>query len=173
MRVAGFDYMDIADTDGIALAVFFSGCCHHCKGCHNPQLQDFSYGEDYDVMDLLDKLITDYNKGDYDYIVFSGGDPLCQDHDYIRYLLMKLTEQGIKVWIYTGYDYDAEGTELGRQVKPPLSDDARGRYRRPSSTRQNRSGYEGDRKAPLRSHHSDYRSSRQYRFRDGEADCHL
>ena len=107
MRVAGFDYMDIADTDGLALAVFFSGCCHHCKGCHNPQLQDFSYGEDYDVMDLLDKLITDYNKGDYDYIVFSGGDPLCQDHDYIRYLLRRLTEQGIKVWIYTGYDYDA------------------------------------------------------------------
>ena len=107
MRVAGFDYMDIADTDGLALAVFFSGCCHHCKGCHNPQLQDFSYGEDYDVMDLLDKLITDYNKGDYDYIVFSGGDPLCQDHDYIRYLLRRLAEQGIKVWIYTGYDYHA------------------------------------------------------------------
>ena len=105
MKVAGFDYMDIADTDGLALAVFFSGCCHHCKGCHNPQLQDFSYGEDYDVVDLLDKLITDYNKGDYDYIVFSGGDPLCQDHDYIRYLLGRLTEQGIKVWIYTGYDY--------------------------------------------------------------------
>ena len=106
IRIAGFDYLDMNSTDGVALAIYAQGCSHHCKGCHNPELWDFYGGEEYDVMDLVDKIITEYNKGEYDYVVLLGGDILCQDHDYIRYLLRKLTEQGIKVWIYTGYDYD-------------------------------------------------------------------
>lgn len=107
IRIAGFDYLDMNSTDGVALAIYAQGCSHHCKGCHNPELWDFYGGEEYDVMDLVDKIITEYNKGEYDYVVLLGGDILCQDHDYIRYLLRRLTEQGIKVWIYTGYDYDA------------------------------------------------------------------
>lgn len=107
IRIAGFDYLDMNSTDGVALAIYAQGCSHHCKGCHNPELWDFYGGEEYDVMDLVDKIITEYNKGEYDYVVLLGGDILCQDHDYIRYLLRRLTEQGINVWIYTGYDYDA------------------------------------------------------------------
>ena len=105
LKVAGFDYLDIADTDGIALAVYFQGCHFHCKGCHNPELQPFQGGTEYDVLDLVDKVISDYEGGNYDYIVLLGGEPLDQDRDFLRLFVRKLTEAGIKVWMYTGYDY--------------------------------------------------------------------
>lgn len=28
---------DITDGEGIRVALFVSGCSHHCKGCHNPE----------------------------------------------------------------------------------------------------------------------------------------
>ena len=107
IRIAGFDYLDMNSTDGIALTLYAQGCRHHCKGCHNKELWDFFGGTEYDDLDLVDKVIQEFDKGDYDYVVLLGGDILCQDADDVRFFMRKLYEQGIKVWIYTGYDYDA------------------------------------------------------------------
>lgn len=106
MRVAGFDYMDIADTDGLALCVYFQGCRHNCKGCHNKELQSFCGGEDYNIIELSDKVLHAMAQGDYDYVVLSGGDPLCQDLDEIRVFMQLLVRGGVKIWVYTGYDYE-------------------------------------------------------------------
>lgn len=106
IRIAGFDYLDMNSTDGLALAVYAQGCSHHCKGCHNPELWDFYGGTAYDNMDLINKLTTEYNKGEYDYIVLLGGDFLCLPEDDVRFIIQKLVDRGIKIWMYTGYDYD-------------------------------------------------------------------
>lgn len=106
MRVASFDELDMINTDGIALTVYFQGCHFHCKGCHNPELQDFTGGTQYDFLDLEQEILRMYKKGDYDYVCLCGGEPLDQPHDYLRHLMTKLDHWGIKVWMYTGYDYD-------------------------------------------------------------------
>lgn len=28
---------DMLNGDGIRVTLFVSGCCHRCKGCHNPE----------------------------------------------------------------------------------------------------------------------------------------
>lgn len=106
MRVASFDELDMVNTDGVALTVYFCGCKFHCKGCQNPELQDFTGGTVYDFLDLEEEIVSRYNKGEYDYVCFLGGEPLQQEEDYIRVLTEHLVNRGIKIWMYTGYDYD-------------------------------------------------------------------
>lgn len=106
LRVANFDELDMINTDGVALTIYFNGCHFHCKGCHNKELQDFSGGTEYDFNSLLEKTLELYNKGEYDYVCYCGGEPLDQYHDELRVFTEKLTEAGVKVWMYTGYDYD-------------------------------------------------------------------
>ena len=106
LRVAHFDELDMINTDGIALTVYFCGCSFHCKGCQNPELQDFSGGTQYEFKDLEEELVAKYNKGEYDYICYLGGEPLQQEEDYVRVLTEHLVDRGIKIWMYTGYDYE-------------------------------------------------------------------
>ena len=35
---------DIANGEGVRVALFVSGCRHHCKGCFNSMTWDFNYG---------------------------------------------------------------------------------------------------------------------------------
>ena len=42
MRIANIKYNDVVDGDGICLSVWFQGCPHKCKGCHNPETWDFN-----------------------------------------------------------------------------------------------------------------------------------
>ena len=106
LRVAHFDELDMINTDGIALTVYFCGCSFHCKGCQNPELQDFSGGTQYEFKELEEEIVAKYNKGEYDYICYLGGEPLQQEEDYIRVLTEHLVDRGIKIWMYTGYDYE-------------------------------------------------------------------
>lgn len=106
LRVAHIDDLDFVNTDGLALTVYFQGCSLHCKGCQNKELQDFSGGTQYNNLDLLMLTLDKFEKGDYDYICLCGGEPLQQDNYYLKLYITTLTNIGIKVWLYTGYDYD-------------------------------------------------------------------
>ena len=44
LHIAGINYESIADAEGVACTIFFSGCRHHCVGCHSPETWDFNYG---------------------------------------------------------------------------------------------------------------------------------
>lgn len=105
LRVAGFDYLDMADTDGIAMAIFFQGCGHHCKGCHNPELQVLGKGGTLYVEDILVEHVVE-NMDGLDYLVLSGGDPLFQNHRELYTFMLRLKALGIEMWMYTGFDYD-------------------------------------------------------------------
>ena len=37
----------ITEGPGVRVALYTSGCTHHCKGCHNPEGWDFQCGTDY------------------------------------------------------------------------------------------------------------------------------
>lgn len=37
----------ITEGPGVRVALYTSGCTHHCKGCHNPEGWDFQCGTEY------------------------------------------------------------------------------------------------------------------------------
>ena len=104
-KIAGIYWDDTAAAPGISLSVYFSGCHFHCPGCHNPEAQDFNYGEELNK-DLLKEIITKLNKnGVKRTLCILGGEPLCKENrsavsDLIS-LICDNTEN--KIYLWTGY----------------------------------------------------------------------
>ena len=106
MKIAGFYDESISNGEGRRVVLYVSGCPHHCPGCHNKEAQDFSYGQDFNEQEILDK-IKDNSilKG----ITISGGEPLCKEninevHKFIQDV--KNIKPNFNVWCYSGYTLD-------------------------------------------------------------------
>lgn len=114
MRLAGLMTYDISDCDiGLCVSIWFQGCPHHCKGCHNPETWSFSGGKEIDeskyYIKLRDLLTDIYNKTGSVSISLLGGEPLCPENieyvfqtiQFIRNSLFK----NIKIYTWSGYYY--------------------------------------------------------------------
>lgn len=92
----------IVDGQGLRTSIYFAGCLHHCKGCHNQESWDFNQGKDYDRYQLIDE-ITNLDK-----VTLTGGDPLCQNDLFelsnLVYYLKVIYNSNI--WLYTGYTFE-------------------------------------------------------------------
>lgn len=88
----------VVDGDGLRSVVFFAGCPHHCKGCHNPESWNDKNGTDMTIDDIYIELmsnpITD--------VTFSGGEPFIQAEQLVK-LASLLKESGKNIWIYSGF----------------------------------------------------------------------
>lgn len=110
MRIAGLVKNDIVDSDdGIAVALYFQGCPHHCKGCHNPETWDFNGGMEIDREELI-KIVMDSltENGIKRSLSILGGEPLApQNINNTIYILSKIREQfkDIKILLWTGYSF--------------------------------------------------------------------
>lgn len=93
----------IVDGTGLRATIYFQGCKHHCKGCHNPQTWDISQGVIYSIDEVVKQLLQNpLNKG----ITLSGGDPLLQSVECFS-LIKELKKHGYDdFWIYTGYTWE-------------------------------------------------------------------
>ena len=99
MRVLNIIHDSIVDGEGLRTVIFFAGCSHHCKGCHNPQSWDFNGGTETIVEEIMDEIKSNpLCQG----VTFSGGEPFHQA-DKILPLAKKLKEEGYNIWCYTGY----------------------------------------------------------------------
>ena len=105
-RIAGIINNSVVDGPGLRTAIFFSGCRRHCKGCHNPEAQDFNYGKEY-TEDDIDKILTlARNVGDSG-ITLTGGHPLEPENYELAYeMAKKAKEYNLNVWLYTGYVFE-------------------------------------------------------------------
>lgn len=108
-KIAGIYWDDTAAAPGISLSVYFSGCHFHCPGCHNPEAQDFSYGEECD----LEKIIEIGNKlnknGVMRRLSILGGEPLCDENLAVVLALInhcKNINPQLKIYIWTGYLFE-------------------------------------------------------------------
>jgi anaerobic ribonucleoside-triphosphate reductase activating protein len=101
MRIAGIVRDSIVDGSGVRDVVFFQGCPHHCKGCHNPQTWNFDAGTEMTVGEIVESLSTSSNN-----VTISGGEPLMQHEDVIE-LVYQLGKQGKTCWLYTGFSYES------------------------------------------------------------------
>ena len=110
MRIAGLVKNDIVDSDdGIAVALYFQGCPHHCKGCHNPETWDFNGGMEIDREELIKTVMDSLTEnGIKRSLSILGGEPLApQNINNTIYILSKIREQfkDIKILLWTGYSF--------------------------------------------------------------------
>lgn len=98
IKIANVTYDSVVDGPGIRTVIWFQGCNHHCKNCHNPETWVAEGGTSYSIEEIAN-LINEQDK-----ITLSGGDPLFQ----LKALdeMLKLVDEGKDILLYTGYTYD-------------------------------------------------------------------
>jgi anaerobic ribonucleoside-triphosphate reductase activating protein len=97
------DIVEGTSVDGVGLrtSVYFAGCSHHCKGCHNPESWDINNGKLYTIDAVMD--IIKKNRHN---VTLSGGDPFFQIDGALE-LCKQIKEQlGYTIWCYTGYRFE-------------------------------------------------------------------
>ena len=103
VRLAGNIQRDsIVDGDGIRTVVWFQGCPHHCRECHNPETWNPNGGMEIELEEVKEQLKNlKYQTG----ITLSGGDPFFQPIEALE--IAKYAHSiGLNVWCYTGYTYE-------------------------------------------------------------------
>ena len=109
-KIAGIYWDDTAAAPGISLSVYFSGCHFHCPGCHNPEAQDFNYGQELND-EIIKEILVKMNKNGVERrLSILGGEPLDteQKRDFLRELIIRVRYYypEIKIVLWTGYKYN-------------------------------------------------------------------
>ena len=89
------------DGPGLRTSIYFAGCKHACRGCHNPESWDFNGGTPMAIEDIL-KEVKYYNFN----VTLSGGDPLYQDLKLLSFLCKNIHSLGLNIWLYTGFTFE-------------------------------------------------------------------
>ena len=110
MRFAGIIPNDFAAAPGVCTTFFVQGCPIKCPGCQNPETWAFDGGKEFNA-EVLDKLESDIlANGIQRTLCIMGGEPLCQENLFLTTMIIKEMKNRInnlKIWIWTGYDYEA------------------------------------------------------------------
>lgn len=115
LRISGINYESMTDGDGIRTAIYFSGCPHHCDGCHNPETWNPEAGT-LVTRELISTIAAEvYKRRDFlSGITITGGDPFYNIKG-INEFMMKFKDRlrmvGLKdevtcdwnTWYYTGF----------------------------------------------------------------------
>ena len=92
----------IVDGEGIRSVIWFQGCSHNCKGCHNPETHDFLGGTEVLIESIKEQIKSlEFQSG----VTFSGGDPMFQVEALVE-LAKYVHECGMNVWCYTGFTFE-------------------------------------------------------------------
>ena len=106
-NIIGINFESIVDGDGVRVVIFFSGCNHHCKGCHNPETHDFNAGRLFSTE--LQKQMAEYVRETpfISGVTLSGGDPMYSAESIIPFLKeLKSLSPASTIWVYSGFTYE-------------------------------------------------------------------
>lgn len=113
MKIADVLHGSIVDGPGIRSVVFFQGCLHHCRGCHNPDTWNANKGTEVSTAELLTELNNNAYAGRA--VTLSGGDPFFQAAELFNFVAA-LKHNDYHVCVYTGYLWeDVSNTPLMRK----------------------------------------------------------
>lgn len=98
MKIMAIHHDSVVDGEGLRTVVFFAGCPHMCKGCHNPESWNINNGTDMTV----DELVREVASNPLTDVTFSGGEPFLQAKEASE-AAKKLKAMNKNIWIYTGY----------------------------------------------------------------------
>ena len=105
MRYNQIRECDIANGEGIGVALFVQGCRFKCKNCFNPDTWDFNSGKEW-TQEVEDKFIELANKPYIKRLSILGGEPLADENlDGVLHLVnrFRLSFPNKSIWIYSGY----------------------------------------------------------------------
>lgn len=124
MRYAGIIKNDIAAAPGVCVSFFVQGCPIRCKGCHNPEAQDFNGGKEFsqNVIDDLKKAL--FANGIERTLCIMGGEPLCAENLFLTELVIREIRKdfpNIKIYVWTGYLYETLQASSNKSLKYILS----------------------------------------------------
>jgi len=102
MRVLNIIQDSIVDGPGLRSTVFFAGCPHRCRGCHNPQSWNRGGGSELETVKIFELLMNN----PFNDVTFSGGEPFFQHHGELLTLASALKSNGKNIWCYTGYKWE-------------------------------------------------------------------
>lgn len=119
LTIAKFDKYDMInnpmDTTA-AITIWFTGCTFRCRNCHNRKLWSKEYGHVYTAESVSKIIIATCNKLNIKSVVFLGGEPLQQDKQELLSLCQLLKKAGLKIWIYTGYNFNDVDKDILKYV---------------------------------------------------------
>lgn len=107
MRYAGIKKFDIENGLGVGLTLFTQGCTKMCIGCHNKNTYSFDGGIEFNTSVVNEILHFFKVNPQVKRFTLSGGDPL-ENLDLCELILdsIKCELPYLKVWIYTGYEFE-------------------------------------------------------------------
>ena len=107
LRVLNILHDSVVDGPGLRTVLFFSGCPHFCKGCHNPESWNIRNGNEMTIEQVVDEVLSNPLTD----VTLSGGDPFFQASG-VKHVAKRLKEAGKNIWAYSGYTLE-ELLELG------------------------------------------------------------
>lgn len=97
---------DIANGEGVRVSLFVSGCPIHCKGCFNPEAQDFAAGQPF-TETAMSEILHHLEKDEISGLSILGGEPLCPENiretAWIVLRAINALRPDQTIWLYTGY----------------------------------------------------------------------
>ncbi|MDR0404515.1 MAG: anaerobic ribonucleoside-triphosphate reductase activating protein [Oscillospiraceae bacterium] len=101
-RLSGIVEESIVDGPGLRFVVFFQGCPHRCRGCHNPETHDFCKGYKKPVSKIMKDLFKNPLLSG---LTLSGGEPFAQAES--AYMLAKYAhDMSLDTITYTGFLFE-------------------------------------------------------------------
>lgn len=101
MKVMNIIHDSVVDGEGLRTVIFFAGCPHFCKGCHNPKSWNIRNGMEMSVDEVIEEVasnpLTD--------VTLSGGDPFFQAKEVCQ-VAKRLKKLQKNIWAYTGYTFE-------------------------------------------------------------------
>ena len=89
--------------------IYVAGCKAkpHCENCHNPELWNFTFGDklDEEMYKRIESKLNSFNDL-IDNIWIVGGEPLDQDLNELKKLLIFLKTFNKKMWLFTRFELD-------------------------------------------------------------------
>lgn len=98
MKVMNIIHDSVVDGEGLRTVIFFAGCPHFCKGCHNPKSWNIRNGTEMTVEEVVEEVASNSLTD----VTLSGGDPFFQARD-VSQVAKRLKELKKNIWAYTGY----------------------------------------------------------------------
>lgn len=109
MRIMNILHDSVVDGIGLRTVVFFAGCPHHCRGCHNPQSWRIENGTELSLEEVVEEIASNPLTN----VTLSGGEPFAQAEE-AYHLALQIRKLGKTIWMYTGYTIEhllTEGSE--------------------------------------------------------------
>ena len=110
---------DIANGEGVRVSLFVSGCRNHCKGCHNPEAWDFSYGQPF-TKETEDEIIESLRPSWIQGLSVLGGEPCEEENECVLIPFLKRVKMecpNSDTWLFSGYTYEMmQGSEILQYV---------------------------------------------------------